>query len=215
MKTIDYSLYLITDDPSRYVGNWLDNVVAAVEGGVTCVQYRDTESTPEVQFERIRRLKDAIGPTPIVVNNDPELARAVGARGVHVGQHDLPPEEVRQIVGPLCEIGLSITDVFQVPRLKERLLAGTVDCIGIGPVFDATKTKSDASPAMGTEGLRAIAALVPDVPNCAIGGITLENAASVLSAGAHGLALVSAFSRSENPHEAARSFALLSHNRRK
>ena len=103
---IDYRVYLVTDDPSRYSGNWLDNVRAAVEGGVTCVQYRDTESAAKVQYERILALRDAIGKTPIIVNNDAELARAVKADGVHVGQGDMPPDEVRAIVGPGCEIGL-------------------------------------------------------------------------------------------------------------
>ena len=208
---IDYRVYLVTDDPSRYAGNWLDNVRAAVEGGVTCVQYRDTESEAKVQYERILALRDVIGKTPIVVNNDAELARAVRADGVHVGQGDMPPDEVRAIVGPGCEIGLSITAIEQVARINRAV----VDCIGIGPVFDARKTKADASAAIGTDGLRAIVARVPDMPNCAIGGITLANAAEVIAAGAKGLAVVSAFSKSENPYEVAKAFRLLFDNRRK
>ena len=202
---IDYRVYLVTDDPSRYRSNWLDNVRASVEGGVTCVQYRDKESDAKVQYERILALRDAIGRTPIIVNNDAELARAVRADGVHVGQGDLPPDEVRAIVGPGCEIGLSITAAEQVARINRAV----VDCIGIGPVFDARKTKADASEAMGPDGLRAVVDLVPDLPNCAIGGITLENAAEVIAAGAGGLAVVSAFSKSENPYEVAKEFRLL------
>ena len=207
---IDYRVYLVTDDPSRYRGNWLDNVRAAVEGGVTCVQYRDTESAAKFQYERIRALRDAIGKTPIIVNNDAELARAVLADGVHVGQGDMPPDEVRAIVGPKCEIGLSITAIKQVEHINRAV----VDCIGIGPVFDARKTKADASEAMGPDGLREIVRRVPDLPNCAIGGITLANAAEVTAAGAKGLAVVSAFSKSENPYEVAKSFRLLFDNRR-
>ena len=208
---IDYRVYLVTDDPSRYAGNWLDNVRAAVEGGVTCVQYRDTESEAKVQYERILALRDAIGKTPIIVNNDAELARAVLADGVHVGQGDMPPDEVRAIVGPGCEIGLSITALGQVARINRAV----VDCIGIGPVFDARKTKADASEAMGPGGLREIAAAAPDMSNCAIGGITLANAAEVIAAGAKGLAVVSAFSKSENPYEVAKAFRMLFDNRRK
>ena len=202
---IDYRVYLVTDDPSRYRGNWLDNVRAAVDGGVTCVQYRDTESAAKMQYERILALRDAIGKTPIVVNNDAELARAVRADGVHVGQGDMPPDEVRAIVGPGCEIGLSITAIEQVAHINRAV----VDCIGIGPVFDARKTKADASEAMGPDGLREIVQRVPDLPNCAIGGITLANAAEVIAAGAKGLAVVSAFSKSENPYEVAREFRML------
>lgn len=205
---IDYRVYLVTDDPSRYAGDWLENVVAAVEGGVTCVQYRDTESEPAVQYARIRRLQDALAAshTPLVVNNDAELAAAVRADGVHVGQHDLVPEAVRQIVGPTCEIGLSVTDVSQVADAAARLAAGVVDCLGIGPVYDATKTKADAAHEMGLAGLRAIVSRVPEESNVAIGGITPERADGLLSAGAKGLAIVSAFSRSSDPFAVARQF---------
>lgn len=202
---IDYRVYLVTDDPSRYSGNWLDNVRAAVDGGVTCVQYRDTESPAKVQYERIKALRDAVGETPIIVNNDAELARAVRADGVHVGQGDMPPTAVRAIVGSDCEIGLSITDIAQVPKINR----GVVDCIGIGPVFDARKTKADASEAMGPDGLKAIVDAMPDMPNCAIGGITLANAAEVIAAGAKGLAVVSAFSKSEDPYGVAKEFRML------
>ena len=206
---IDYRVYLVTDDPSRYRGNWLDNVRAAVEGGVTCVQYRDTESTAKVQYERILALRDAIGKTSIIVNNDAELASAVKAEGVHVGQGDMAPDEVRKIVGSGCEIGLSITAASQVARLRSLVCAGFVDAIGIGPVFDARKTKADASAAMGPDGLREIVSMVPELPNCAIGGITLQNAAEVLSAGAKGLAVVSAFSKSEDSYDVAKRFRML------
>lgn len=208
---IDYRVYLVTDDPSRYAGNWLDNVRAAVEGGVTCVQYRDTESSPDEQYARILSLRDAIGKVPLVVNNDAGLAKAVKAEGVHVGQGDMPPSGVRAIVGPRCEIGLSITAVGQVAAIDRAL----VDCIGIGPVFDARKTKADASEAMGAAGLREIVARAADIPNCAIGGITLENAREVIAAGARGLAVVSAFSKSEDPYEVAKKFSLLFDDRRK
>lgn len=219
---IDYRLYLVTDDPSRYSGNWLDNVVASVEGGVTCVQYRDTESPRQVQYERILKLRDAIGKTPVIVNNDAELAAAVKAEGVHVGQNDMPVGEVRKIVGPNCEIGLSITDLAQLSELAERDADSSPDCLGIGPVFDARKTKVDASDAIGVIGLQKIMDTVRNfspfpipnsqfpIPNSlssvAIGGISLDNAASVLATGVGGVAVVSAFSRSADPLSVARAF---------
>lgn len=206
---IDYRVYLVTDDPSRYRGNWLDNVRAAVDGGVTCVQYRDTESGPQERYARALALRDMLGGVPLVVNNEAELAAAVKSAGVHVGQSDLPPEAVRAIVGPACEIGLSITDRSQLADLRLHRAHGCVDCVGIGPVFDARRTKADASAALGTAGLCQIVDEIPDVPNCAIGGITPENGRDVLTAGARGLAVVSAFSRSEEPDEVARKFRLL------
>ncbi len=210
---IDYRVYLVTDDPSRYSGNWLDNVRAAVEGGVTCVQYRDTESSAKSQYERILALRDAIGQTPIIVNNDAELAKAVKADGVHVGQGDLPPSRVRAIVGPDCEIGYSITDICQLKTRREEICS--CDCLGVGPVFDARKTKRDAAAAMGVAGFGQIAAAEPERPMVAIGGITVENAAEIVAAGADGLAVVSAFSKSEDPYEAARAFRMLFDHRRK
>jgi len=215
---IDYRIYLVADDPSRYKRDWLEIIEAALDGGVTCVQYRDTENPEKIQYERIQKLQDLLKPRhiPLIVNNNAHLAAAVKAEGVHVGQGDMPPAQVRQIVGPDCEIGLSITSIKDLSSLEGlgRRSRSTVDCLGIGPIFDARKTKADASAAIGPEGLREIVAHVPGFPNCAIGGITSENAADVLAAGAKGLAIVSALSQAKDPYEAAKRFRLLFDNRR-
>jgi len=229
---IDYRVYLVTDDPSRYQGDWLETIEAALDGGVTCVQYRDTENPETVQHERILKLQDLLRPRhiPLIVNNNAHLAAAVKAEGVHVGQNDMPPEQVRQIVGSDCEIGLSITSLRDLPSIEglgrrsrstkevcppsstSTLNLNLVNCLGIGPVFDARKTKADASDAIGPEGLKEIVARVSDFPNCAIGGITIENASEVLAAGAKGLAIVSALSQAKDPYEAAKRFSLLFDN---
>jgi len=209
---IDYRIYLVTDDPSRYRNDWLDIIAASIDGGVTCVQYRDTENNRHGQYSRILALQDLLKPrkVPLVVNNDAELAAAVHAEGVHVGQGDMPPDQVRSIVGPDCEIGLSITSEADLASLQRY--RGIVDCIGIGPVYDARKTKSDASTAIGPSGLASIVSSVPEMPNCAIGGLTPENSAEVIAAGAKGLAIVSAFSQSPDPRATAKQFsALLAH----
>ena len=102
-----YAVYLITDNPSRYEGDFVESVERAVAGGVTIVQYRDKESDGRRLYERCLRLKsmlDARG-VPLVVNNLPGLALAVGAAAVHVGQDDLPPEAVRRAVGRALDIG--------------------------------------------------------------------------------------------------------------
>ena len=200
---IDYRVYLVTDDPSRYAGDWLECVAAAVAGGVTCVQYRDTESTPSERFARARRLRDLLGPRgiPLIVNNDAELAVAVGAAGVHVGQGDLQPSQVRAIVGPGCEIGYSITAIDQLASRRAEIAC--CDCLGVGPVFDATRTKADAARAMGVDGLRAIVKAMPGRPIVAIGGITCANAAQVTATDVAGLAVVSAFSRAKDPKAVA------------
>lgn len=202
---IDYSVYLVTDEPSRYKRNWLENIEAAIAGGVTCVQYRDTESAPAIMLQRTKQLQELLRAhnIPLVINNYPELALQLGADAVHVGQDDTPPAQVRSIVGRGVEIGLSITSLPQVAAIDRRF----VDCIGIGPVYDARKTKADAAPEMGLAGLSAIISAAGDIPNCAIGGITLERAAGIAAAGARGLAIVSAISQASDPEAAARGFA--------
>lgn len=208
---IDYRVYLVTNDPSRYPIDWLESIDAAIEGGVTCIQYRDTENPPELQYRRIRKLQDLLKARhlPLIVNNNAELAAAVRAEGIHVGQSDLSPRAVRPIVGPNCEIGLSITDMSQVKAMLSLRQLGLVDLIGIGPVYDATKTKSDAAKDMGLDGLAAIVQATPDVPNVAIGGITAARAPDILAAGARGLAIVSAISQAPDPYRAAMSFSSL------
>ena len=211
---IDYRLYLVTDDPSRYhSSDWLGQIIAAVDGGVTCIQYRDTESDSETQYRRILALKDALrGRVPIIVNNDAELARSTRAEGVHVGQGDMPPEAVRAIVGGAVEIGLSITSMDDARRALPLLQKGYVNAVGIGPVFDARATKKDASEAMGLCGLSAICRYFDAEASCprshriAIGGIKLENAKSVFESGVGSLAVVSAFSQSPDPKSVARDF---------
>lgn len=211
---LDYSVYLVTDDPSRYAGDWLENVLEAVEGGVTCVQYRDTESDAAERLRRARRLKDALAArhVPLVVNNEADLAAAVGAEGVHVGQGDLPPQRVRAIVGSDCEIGLSITSSADLARFLRPAAAAEdvralVGALGIGPVFDARKTKADASDALGLAGFaalcRELVAAGASQARVAIGGIGPSNAAEVVAAGATGLAVVSAFSRGGDSRAAA------------
>lgn len=208
---IDYRVYLVTDDPSRYPIDWRESIDAAIEGGVTCVQYRDTENPPEMQYRRIRQLQDLlkVRHIPLIVNNNAELAAAVKAEGIHVGQSDLSPRAVRPIVGPNCEIGLSITDLSQVKPMLSLRQHGLVDLIGIGPVYDATQTKADAAKEMGLDGLSAIVQDTPDVPNVAIGGITATRAPDILAAGAQGLAIVSAISQAPDPYRAAMSFSSL------
>lgn len=200
-----YAVYLVTDDPSRYREDFLDNVEAAVAGGVTLVQYRDTESSDRGKYARALRLLAMLRArgVPLVMNNDVDLAMAVGADGVHLGQSDLPAEVVRRLVGPSMTIGLSITCEADVATASRPC----VDYVGIGPVYDATKTKADAAPEMGLAGFAAIRGMLADFPAVAIGGITPERARGIVAAGADGLAIVSAFSRAASPAEAARSFA--------
>lgn len=204
----DYLVYLVTDDPSRYVGDFVESVEEAVAGGVTLVQYRDTESNRRDMYERALRLRDMlrVRKVPLIINDYADLAMALEADGVHVGQSDMPPEAERRIVGKNMTIGFSITNMEEAKAMPRD---GSVDYVGIGPVYDATKTKADAAPEMGVDGFSLIRSELAELPAVAIGGVTIERAPSILAAGADGLAIVSAFSKAASPRDAARKIASL------
>ena len=196
----DYTVYLVTDAPERYARGLPMEVDAAVSGGVSIVQYRATAGARRTHYETALALRDLLRArrVPLIINDAVDLALAINADGVHVGQSDLPVAIVRRLVGPTKIVGLSITDPGQLAAVTRD-----VDYLGVGPIFP-TPTKADAAPAIGLDGLRQITALAT-LPIVAIGGINLANAASVFAAGAHGVAVVSAFSQAGDPAAVARA----------
>ena len=134
----------------------------------------------------------------VILNDRPDLAARLGCDGVHVGQRDMAPEDVRRLM-PGALIGLSVESVAQL----EAAEAAPVDYYGVSPVF-ATATKADAAPALGLAGLERLRALTSR-PLVAIGGIDAGNAAAVMAAGADGLAVVSALCAAADPAAAARA----------
>ena len=208
-----YAVYLVTDNPSRYAGDFVENVERAVAGGATIVQYRDKESDGRRLYERCLRLKDMLDARgiPLVVNNLPGLALAVGAEAVHVGQDDLPPEAVRRVVGRSMDVGFSVTSLDEARRVDASL----VDAVGIGPVYDARGTKADAADALGLEGLRRIVEALSGVATVAIGGVTAERAPGIFAQGVDGVSVVSAFSKAPDPAAVARAFASVAESSRR
>jgi thiamine-phosphate pyrophosphorylase len=201
MSGLDYTLYLVTDTPERYPDGLLASVEAAVVGGASIVQYRTTTGTRRQLYETARALHDLLRPrgVPLIINDQVDLALAIEAEGVHVGQNDLPAEVVRTMIGSKRLLGLSITTAAQFDTIPAK----TVDYLGIGPVFP-TISKDNAAPALGLEQLARLAART-QLPVVAIGGISLENAAAVFAAGVAGLAVISALSRAKDPLAVARS----------
>lgn len=193
-------LHLVTDSALCGARGVLAVVAAAVRGGATCVQLREKSLDTRAFVERARALKAWLAPlgVPLIVNDRVDVALACGADGVHVGQSDMAPEDVRRFM-PLALIGLSIESAVQLVAAERA----PVDYYGISPVF-ATGSKHDAAAALGLEGLRAIRARTRR-PLVAIGGIHAGNAAAVMAAGADGLAVVSALCAAADPAEAARS----------
>jgi thiamine-phosphate pyrophosphorylase len=169
----------------------------ALQGGVDVVQIRDKSADDReiVEASRIfRRLCDAYDAL-FIVNDNPELAIACAADGVHLGQKDADPEEVRRVMGPDALIGLSTHSREQIEA------ASGVDYIGVGPVY-ATPTKPDYLP-VGLE-LVQWATEHARVPCFAIGGINTGNVDDVLDAGATRVAVVRAICDAADPGEAAR-----------
>ena len=123
---------------------------------------------------------------PFIINDQVDIALAVGADGVHIGQSDLPPAVVRRLIGPEKILGLSTHSVAQVQAVDTDI----VDYIGIGPVFP-TRSKADADPAIGLDGLAAIVAAKP-LPGVAIGGINTDNVARVRAVNPDGIAVIGA-----------------------
>jgi thiamine-phosphate pyrophosphorylase len=173
----------------------------ALAGGARLFQYRDKLSHMGEAYERalpLRRLAKESGAT-FLVNDRCDLALAVDADGVHLGQDDLPLALARSVMGEGKLIGLS------THRLEQVLAAGdAADYLAFGPIFD-TGTKPDHEPVVGVEGLRAIRSHTT-LPLFAIGGITLERVAPVLEAGADGVAVISALAGSPDVAGAARAF---------
>src|SRR6185369_5917689 len=123
----------------------------------------------------------------LIINDRVDVALAVGAHGVHLGQDDMPPEAARQLLGPDAIIGYSTHNI-------EQAIAATklpIDYLAIGPIF-ATTTKTDTAPVLGLEGLRVVRQMIGSFPLVAIGGITHANAREVIEAGADSIAVISA-----------------------
>lgn len=171
---------------------------AALGGGADIVQLRDKQVDREL-LERsartFRRLCDTHGAL-FVVNDDPYLARACGADGVHVGQDDMPPEEARDVLGPEAIVGLSTHSAEQLAASA----AAPVDYVSAGPIWE-TPTK-EGRPGVGLEYVRHAAERAPH-PFFAIGGIDTTNAAEVVAAGARRLCVVRAIRDAGDPLAAA------------
>jgi thiamine-phosphate pyrophosphorylase len=198
-------LCLVTDRGLAGGRSVIDVALAAARGGATMVQLREKDATTRAFVETARALKAALAPlgAPLAINDRLDVALAVDADGLHVGQDDMPVEAARRLMGPGKFVGLSITALDQALRPD----AAAADYLGVGPIY-AQSTKSDAAAPLGLDGLRRIRGLTGK-PIVAIGGLTPDNSAPVLAAGADGLAVVSAIVAAADPEAAARRFKAL------
>jgi thiamine-phosphate pyrophosphorylase len=202
----DWSVYLVTDR-ALCRGRALEDVVAAaVRGGVTMVQLREKECSTRAFIALAERVLAVTRPrhVPLIINDRVDVALAVDAEGVHVGQDDMPPDVVRRLLARDKILGLSVETMEQAREAR----AFDVDYLGVSPVF-LTPTKAELEHAWGVEGLNAVRAMT-SLPLVGIGGIHAGNASRVLRAGADGVAVVSAICSADDPEAAARELAGIS-----
>ncbi len=203
-KSFDLSLYLVTD-PAMTASKGLPATVAeAVEGGATLVQLRDKDGSTRTLIDAANALMNLLKPlgVKLIINDRVDVAMAIGADGVHLGQDDMPVTMARRLLGPEAIIGVSISELAHVPTADPDI----VDYAGIGHVFP-TRTKAKLGPALGIDGFRALRERVA-MPVVAIGGIDPDTAGPVMAAGADGVAIVSGIVAAPDPKAAATQYAL-------
>jgi len=194
-------IYLVTDRAMCGKRPVFEVVAEAVRGGVRMVQVREKELSTRAFIDEARRIKEVLAPlrVPLIINDRVDVALAVGADGVHLGQNDMPPKEARKIMGEEAIIGLSVETWEDVLKAE----AEEVNYLGVSPIFP-TPTKTDTKGVWGIEGLRRIREFSRH-PLVAIGGLKVDNMIPVLEAGADAIAVVSAICAAPDPFFAARS----------
>jgi thiamine-phosphate pyrophosphorylase len=198
-----WDVYLVTDRAFSRARSTLEIVAAAVEGGVSVIQLREKHLQTRDFYEEGTKIRDFLRDcgTPLIVNDRLDIALAINADGVHLGQKDLPVRVARSILGPGRIIGLSV----ETPADINEDAVNYADYLAVSPVF-ATGTKADTGSPWGLEGL-ARARCMTDLPLVAIGSIKLENAREVVIAGADCVAVVTAIVSADDPAEAALKLA--------
>lgn len=204
MRELDYSVYLVTDTGSLHGRNFAECIEAALQGGITLLQYRDKDADSRTMFERALLLKKLCTAykVPLLINDRLDIAQAVQADGVHLGQSDLPVAVARKILGGQAVIGASVHNVFEA----KQAIADGADYLGCGAVFGTT-TKNDAG-YLGLAGLQNIRQAVT-VPIVGIGGVNCSNFKQVLQTGVQGAAIISGILAVDNIAAEVRKFTAI------
>ena len=200
LTVVNHSLHVLTDEQLSRGRATVAVVQAALAGGATVIQLRDkTASTRRLlELGRVLRALTREAGATFIVNDRADVALAVDADGVHVGQDDLPARNARRIVGAERVVGVSASSMAEALQAERD----GADYIGAGTVF-ATGSKPDAGAPIGLEGLAQIARAVA-IPVVAIGGVNAANAAECVAAGAAGVAVISAVVSADDVAAAAR-----------
>ena len=197
MKNLDLSLYLVTDK-SDDVEKFLKTIEEGIKGGVTVVQIREKTADTLDFFNLALKVKEITRKynVPLIINDRVDVALAIDAEGVHVGQSDMPCDVTRKLVGPDKIVGVSAATIDEARKAEKD----GADYIGTGAVFP-TATKDDA-PKITKKDLKEIVDSI-NIPVVAIGGITLDNAHELIDTGIAGLSVVSAIMSSDDPKKSS------------
>ena len=206
----DLSVYFIADPSLCGEKNVVDVVRAAAAGGATMVQLRNKSGNVLDYIDQAHKCAKALKPLgiPLIINDRADIARETGADGVHLGQGDMAPVQARAILGPDKIIGITAYKESHFKVIDPNI----VDYAGTGP-FYPTKTDK-GKPVLGPEKFEELVKISP-VPVVGVGGITPENALTVIESGAVGVAMMRAVSESEDPERAVRDFVNLVQGKKK
>jgi thiamine-phosphate pyrophosphorylase len=201
MRLVLPRLYVILD-AALITSSERDCAKGLAEAGVRLLQYRNKSASPRRYLESSRELAETLRPRGVsfFVNDRPDVAFLAGATGVHVGQDDLDVEQARQVIGSGKLVGVSTHNLEQF----QRAAASSADYIALGPIF-STSSKANPDPVVGLDFLRKVRPL-SDKPVVAIGGISLERAASAIEAGADSVAVISGILSAPDPARRARQY---------
>lgn len=200
-ERFDPRLQVITDRTAAGKRTLELVVEQAILGGATMIQLRMKDPPANVidiiaLGHRLHEVTSRYG-VPLIVNDSISIAKVTGAKGLHVGQSDLPVADARALLGPDKILGVSVSNVAEALQAQRD----GADYLGVGPVF-RTYSKQDAGEAIGLERLREIVKAV-SIPVVGIGGINMSNARSVVEVGVSGVAVISAVMGAADPREAA------------
>jgi thiamine-phosphate pyrophosphorylase len=208
VSRFDLSLYGILD-PKRSRGRDLATLAGdAIDGGATFLQLRDKKGHTRDMVDAARAIIAVARPrgVPVVINDRVDVALAAAADGVHIGEHDMAPNDARRLLGADAIIGVTVHTLDEARAAPCDIAA----YYGVGPVY-GTLSKDDPLPPIGVDGFAAIAEVLrarhADCPVVAIAGIEAENAGAVVAAGASGIAVISALFMAQDVKGAARELA--------
>lgn len=197
MNKIDLSLYLVTDNSSD-VERFLKTIEEAIIGGTTVVQLREKTADTLDFYNLALKVKEITSryDVPLIINDRVDIALAIDADGVHVGQSDMPCDIARKLIGDEKILGVSANTIEEAKKAERD----GADYIGTGAVFP-TSTKDDADSVSKKELIDIVESI--NIPVVAIGGINTENAHELAGTGIAGLSVVSAIMSSDNPKKSS------------